>query len=182
MTDKKSSKDTNIHNRHFVASGDPVIKQGDKGNEAYLIQSGKVRVYAEHAGKTVELGTLGPGDIFGEMALIVDDARTATVETLENSNFIVITRPMMIERLAKTDPLIKALVPMLLKRIQEGNSSALNRREGFGDLVEAVNSVYQSVHDSLDSKQKTSLERLTKPQLDAFIKAIEDFQKLYNEE
>lgn len=179
MADKKTSKDGTIHNRYFVAKGDHVVKQGEKGNTAYLIQSGRCRVYAENNGKTIELGKLEAGDIFGEMALIVDEPRTASVQAMENSNFIIISRPMMIERLAKTDPLIKALVPMLLKRIKDANNSALNKKENPDDFVEALQTIYQNIHAGLGVKQQRSLERSVKPQMDAFLKTVADFRKVY---
>ncbi|PJB70517.1 MAG: cyclic nucleotide-binding protein [Alphaproteobacteria bacterium CG_4_9_14_3_um_filter_47_13] len=184
MTEIKNNNENKVeknpYGTHFVVKGDPVIKQGDHGDTAYLIQSGLVRVYAEHSDKIVELEKLEAGDIFGEMALMTDAPRTATVEALMNSNFIVITRPMMIERLAKTDPLVKALVPMLMKRIKDANNTALNKKETIEDLLKAANSVYQSVESILNPDQKENLERTAKPKLDAFVKAIEKFKKLYD--
>jgi len=87
---------------------------------------------------------------------------------------------MMIERLAKTDPLVKALVPMLMKRIKDANNTALNKKETIEDLLKAANSVYQSVESILNPDQKENLERTAKPKLDAFVKAIEKFKKLYD--
>lgn len=179
MTEKKTNKSVAIHNRHFVPKGDPVITQGEKGNEAYLIQSGKVRVYAEHKGKKKELAVLGPGQIFGEMALIVDQPRTASVEALENCNLIKITRPMIIEKLAKTDPTIKALMPMLMNRIKDANDAALNRKSSIEGMVDSVNEAYESVYDGLAPQQKVSMEKAVLPKLKDFVKALEDFAKLY---
>lgn len=179
MTDKKTNRHISIHSRHFVAQGDPVMKQGEPGTEAYLIQSGKVRVYAEHDGKVKDLAILGPGQIFGEMALIVDGPRSASVEALENCNLIIITRPMIIEKLAKTDPTIRALVPMLMHRIKDANKAALNHKDSFEDLVAAAQAVYKGVYDELDAKKRVSLERAVQPKLDAYVKAIQDFEALY---
>ncbi len=180
--DKKTNRSISIHNRHFVPKGDPVVRQGEKGNEAYLIQSGKVRVYAEHNGKKKELAVLGAGEIFGEMALIVDQPRSASVEALENCNLIVITRPMIIEKLAKTDPTIRALMPMLMNRIKEANNAALNRKNNFADLINAVNDIYASIHDGLEAKQKVTMEKAVLPRLEAFTKALADFEKLYGKQ
>lgn len=181
MSSKKSSKDRDIHNRHFVPAGDTVIEQGEKGNTAYLIQSGSVRVYREENGKTAELGKLGPGDIVGEMALIVDEPRTATVKALENTTFITITRPMMIERMAKTDPLIKALTPMLIKRLETGNKKALGGNDSFEDLMVAITTIYNNIHNGLPPQKKRSMEKAVLPKIDEFLKAVENFQKLYGD-
>lgn len=167
------------HTTHFVAKGDFAIRQGEAGNTAYLIQFGQVRVFAEHAGKVAELGRLEAGDIFGEMALVVEQPRTASVQALEDTNLVVITRPMMIERLAKTDPLIKALMPMLMKRIKDANDAALSRSQNFKDLVNAANDVYRSIEMLLEPQQKEKLESAVKPKLDEFIRTVEDFKKLH---
>jgi CRP/FNR family transcriptional regulator, cyclic AMP receptor protein len=55
--------------------GDTIVKQGDKGIGFYLILSGQARV--ERAGKQV--ASLGPGQYFGEMALLDEQSRTADV-------------------------------------------------------------------------------------------------------
>ena len=58
-----------------VASGQTVFSQGDVGNRYYVIESGEVEVVGDGAVVT----TLGPGDAFGEIALLRRTPRTATV-------------------------------------------------------------------------------------------------------
>ncbi len=89
--------DGGIHERRSVAKGTVVIKEGDQGDNAYLIQSGQVQVYSGKKGRRVKLATLGPGQIFGEMALLFDEERTATVESLEPCTFVIITREILKE-------------------------------------------------------------------------------------
>jgi CRP-like cAMP-binding protein len=56
--------------------GEVVIREGDTGDRFYVIRSGQLRVV--RAGR--ELARLGPGDAVGEMALLLDIPRTATVD------------------------------------------------------------------------------------------------------
>jgi|GEM_PF-1088017 len=64
---------------HF-ASGDVVFRQGEPGDLVYSIVSGEVEILREMPdGEERLLATMGPGEYFGEMALISDAARTATV-------------------------------------------------------------------------------------------------------
>ncbi len=179
MTDKKSNHDTAIHHRHFAAKGSVVVEQGEKGNLAYLVQSGKLRVYAENAGKIMELATLEAGQIFGDMALMSDEPRSATVEALTDCNLIVISREVMAEKLKKSDPTIRAILPMLMKRVKESNNTVMGKKESLDDLIGVTNTVYENVHAGLEGKQKTTLERAVYPRLEAFTKSVEDFKKLY---
>lgn len=59
--------------------GQIIFKEGDIGDGLYFIVSGKVNVTRSTAGKNLPIATLGPGDIFGEMALFFSHARNATV-------------------------------------------------------------------------------------------------------
>src|SRR5690606_12555019 len=104
-----------------------------------------------------------------------------TVEAVENTNFVIITRPMMIERMAKTDKLIKALMPMLIKRIEAGNKKALGGHDSAEELMEAVTTIYDNIHRKLPAQKKRSLEKAVLPKMDEFLKAVENFQKLYGD-
>ena len=56
-----------------------IFKEDHVGDRLYFIISGKVNVVVSVAGKGKPIATLGPGDIFGEIALFVDQTRNATV-------------------------------------------------------------------------------------------------------
>jgi hypothetical protein len=63
-----------------VADGTPIVRQGERGETFYLIKSGAVEVRAvREDGREVHIATLGPADYFGEIALLRDVPRTATV-------------------------------------------------------------------------------------------------------
>ena len=51
------------------AAGDRIITEGEAGDAAYVIVAGTVEVSVGEGGKAKALGTLGPGDVFGEMSL-----------------------------------------------------------------------------------------------------------------
>lgn len=70
----------------YRKKGEVVLKQGDESNGcAYYINSGSVRVLIDGA----EVARIEKGGFFGEMALITDDRRSATVETLEDTELQV---------------------------------------------------------------------------------------------
>ncbi len=118
------AKDTVILERQFAPKGTVIIEQGDSAFFAYLIQSGSVVVYKEKDGETVELAKLETGEICGEMALINEGTRSASVKTLEDCNLILISRTTFEEKLQKSDPTIQAMMKMLINRITGINDKA----------------------------------------------------------
>lgn len=64
------------------SSGDVIVRQGDPGDTFYIIRYGHAVVYKSDGGtaEAVEVARLGPGDFFGERALIKNDVRSATVQ------------------------------------------------------------------------------------------------------
>ncbi|HEY8191238.1 MAG TPA: cyclic nucleotide-binding domain-containing protein [Alphaproteobacteria bacterium] len=177
MVEKKANnKDTIILERRFVPQGAVIVKEGDLGSNAFLIQSGQVRVTAGHgAGREVELAIIGVGQIFGEMALVFDEPRAATVTAAEDCNLIVITRETLNHKLNKSDPTVKAIVPMLMKRILQANNALLAKESTLDEMTETANMIYQNVLGSLPSTQKQSLQNDVLPKLEEFLAAVKDF-------
>jgi CRP/FNR family transcriptional regulator, cyclic AMP receptor protein len=69
-----------------LPAGTVLMRQGANGNEMFVISSGSVRVDRDGS----ELARLGAGDVFGEIALLSEGPRTATVTTLEPTTVFVL--------------------------------------------------------------------------------------------
>jgi CRP-like cAMP-binding protein len=75
-----------------VAPGTVILRQGDPGDKFYLIRTGRVRVFREDASLETELSVLQAGDDFGEIALFMDEPRSATVAALEETRLMVLSK------------------------------------------------------------------------------------------
>ena len=171
-----------VFERRVVPKGTLVVRQGDYGSEAFLIQSGLVKVLAEDQnGKSVDLGTLNAGQIFGEMALIAGGLRSATVETLDDCTLIVITRETLKGKLEKSDPTVRAIMGMLMKRLQQGNNALLYRAGSIEEMLEMVKTIYNTLYESLPPQKKQGLENLVRPRLEDLLSAIRDFQEKHGD-
>ena len=74
-----------------VPPGGIIFRQNDPGDSCYLIDSGRVRVFREGKdGREYELTQLGPGDIFGEVALLTRESRSASVQAIEETHLTVL--------------------------------------------------------------------------------------------
>lgn len=89
-----------------AAAGSDVLRQGDEGREAFFVVRGAVRVtrHGDDEDETV-LAQLGPGAIFGEMALVSDSPRAAGVTAIEEVTLLVASREVL-EQIAKTETVL----------------------------------------------------------------------------
>jgi|SRR5215216_2431175 len=74
------------------AAGQSIVTQGTGGEGFFVIASGKGEAFREHDGNKVSVNTFGPTDFFGELALLDDGLRTASVVATEPTNCFVLTR------------------------------------------------------------------------------------------
>src|SRR5204862_4804834 len=68
--------------RAYLA-GEAIFREGDSGDTCYVVRSGRVRVTRRHSdGRVLTLAELGPGQMFGELAMFDGETRSASVETI----------------------------------------------------------------------------------------------------
>lgn len=102
------------------SKGDIIIKQGDEGQAAYIIESGVVEILIEKdKGLIQSLGTRTVGGIVGEMALVDNKPRTATIKALEDCQLLRISRADFDHRLDATDPVINMIMQVILARYRD---------------------------------------------------------------
>jgi len=109
-----------------VAPGTVIFRQGDPGDKFYLIRTGSVRVFREDGGLETELSVLRAGDDFGEMALFMDEARSASVEALEETRLMVLSKEQF-QRILKDFPQVTfAFVRQVSERLL-ANANVIKR-------------------------------------------------------
>lgn len=96
-----------------VPAGEAVVTEGDGGDAFYLVESGALEVVSE--GRRV--GTLGPGDHFGEVALLRDVPRTATVRALEASLLLRLEKGRFVAAIASDLSLSARLEEVAAERV-----------------------------------------------------------------
>lgn len=97
-----------------------LFRKGDRGRHFYGIVRGRVKVTTASAeGGEVVFDIIGEGETFGELALLAGGRRTATVETLEPCEFIVIDRRDFLDLLRRDAELSVALLAQLAERLAE---------------------------------------------------------------
>lgn len=112
--------------------GESIVTQGEQGLCMYVLIRGSVRVHFTDpaTNRDVDLATLKEGDFFGELALVDDGPRSATVDALEETHVLRITR-MVVGVLAGVQPaaaihLLAAIGQCLVNRLRAGNQKYLD--------------------------------------------------------
>lgn len=95
-----------------VAAGTELIREGDVGRGLFVILHGEVDVSKRDGDEKVLLATLGPGDVFGEIALLQDEPATATVTAAANGTVLFLDRDIF-RRLVEAIPEIREYVESL---------------------------------------------------------------------
>ena len=119
LAQTKLTHEPGIKNQHFEP-GDVVFNQGDLGDNVYVIQKGECEVVREQAGVLQRLATLRAGDYFGEMAVLTDKARNATIQARTAMDVLLISKQDF-EKLRHSVPAFGEVFDELaLKRAEAG--------------------------------------------------------------
>ncbi|NQZ13336.1 MAG: cyclic nucleotide-binding domain-containing protein [Alphaproteobacteria bacterium] len=182
MTAPTASTGPVILERKFVPKDGMLIHEGDKRQQAYLIQSGKVRVFTTRDHQDIDLAQLGAGQIVGEMALLMDGKRTASVQAIEDCNLIVINRQEFEKRLHDTDRAIQSMVNMMTQRIKDANDAIADKRGSLRAIIKTAEVMVNNTKSNMPIEQKYGFDNKVLPKLEALIEEVEAFQSRYGHE
>jgi CRP/FNR family transcriptional regulator, cyclic AMP receptor protein len=103
-------------------AGDYIFREGDAGNEMFIIQSGKVKITKQvKEGVDKTLVVLGAGDFFGEMAVIDKDVRSANAIAMEPSRLIALDEEVFEMHMQTNPKIVKKILKNLTSRLREAN-------------------------------------------------------------
>ncbi len=122
-----------IYRKHTI-----ILEKGDESSSLYFIESGAVKVFvADDDGKEVVLNTLGAGDYFGELALLGETPRTASVMTLEETRCRTLGRHDFLELVRERPQIALNLIRHLVEQVGTLTEkvSTLALRDVYGRVV-----------------------------------------------
>ena len=111
------------HERKFVA-GDAIVSEGEAGIGLYAIVSGEVEVLQKVGGAEQRLRTMGAGEVFGEMALLLDRPRTASVRATKPTECLAVSSISFREALDRSPDMARQLLQNMAQRLAEAEDRA----------------------------------------------------------
>jgi CRP-like cAMP-binding protein len=100
------------------ASGEYIIRQGEKGDCMYVVQAGTLEVTREENGREVRIGVMKSGEIFGEMSIFEHEMRSATVRALDDARVLTVDKRTFLGRIQDDPALAFNLVRIMSGRIR----------------------------------------------------------------
>lgn len=105
-----------------VPVGEVLFREGEPGDTMYVIQSGRVRITKRVHDEVKNLAELGPGEFFGEMAILNQKARAGTAEVIEDARLLVIDRKKLESMIAGNTEIAVRLIQKLARRLDSANA------------------------------------------------------------
>lgn len=147
-------------NRRRFECGEHFFYQGDDSRDLFIIQFGRVRIYKIEAGVEVELDTVGPGGVIGEVAAIDGGGRSASAAALETTEVIVITAGEFSGVLPRIPDWFRKISLMLVKRLRGVDAKIHNTLDGENTRhVASFLSLMCGVPPAKDTEQGVILPR-----------------------
>lgn len=141
--------------RRRFSDGELIFQKGETGDCAYLIESGQVEISDPQLGCV--LARIGEGELIGEIALIDQHPRTATARAVQDTVLIEVKRERVEQLLLDTDPIIRHLLNVVLRRFRNISTSSAG---GAGSAGNALLPYAPPMADT-DTLQVTAAQKLT---------------------
>ena len=118
-TNKSSAKSSGkVMNRQYYPANTLLFAQGDPGDCMFVVRSGRVEIFQERPQGRVVIGTVGQGELFGEMALIDGEPRMASARTISDCELMLVPGTVFRDHMAEATPFIKAVMGILVKNLR----------------------------------------------------------------
>jgi CRP-like cAMP-binding protein len=122
--------------RLSFASGQTLFKQGDPGDAAYVVLSGSADVLVNSQSGEIKVATLGPNSIIGEIAILCDVGRNATIRAREPLETLRISKEHFLKLLAEFPEMAVELMRDLAEKLSRTTA----------ELTEARNELKRKAH------------------------------------
>lgn len=169
-------RNTRILDRNVVAPGTIIFHQGTTGNRAYLIERGRVEVFTKDAsGHELKINEVARGSLIGEMAIISDGPRTASVRALEETVLITVSAEDLLDAMNTSNGTHRKLMRIMMERLEEKHRKVLESE--LQDVEKAAQKTIENLIQHIPAAQHDDFKKGAQQLLDQLRTALEKFEK-----
>src|SRR4051794_7491515 len=137
--------------RRSFRKGARVFMQGDAGHDFYLVESGSVKICMTTGdGKEMTLAILGPGEFFGELALMDGEPRSSDAVAMDDCQLLLLQRAEFIQFVEQYPSVARSVIEVLSRRLRDDNE--LVQDAAFFDVAARLARVILRLADSVGSR------------------------------
>ena len=103
--------------RHNLVAGDVLFNSGDTSNGAYIVLSGQLEVSIDKDGSKKVIGSVDVGDLVGEVGILSNVPRTATVSAVDNASVLLLTREIFTDLIKTNSSVNEKVIGLLSERL-----------------------------------------------------------------
>ncbi len=121
-----------------LQKGQFLFRQGDPPTSAYILNSGVIGIFKEVDGKRIPVARVKKGEFFGEMAIIDSRPRRNSAMALEDCTLSLVSKDMIEEKLAGSDPLVRTVLHMLSNSLRMVHEAYAPKGRSMTDAVRDI--------------------------------------------
>lgn len=160
-----------------INAGRNIFEQGSPSFQAFYIDEGRVAVTTRDGPHTITLAELGPGEIFGEMGVLQNEMRMATVTALETTTVSVLKRDELEARINSIeDKFVRSLITVLIKRLRAANQGQMNYYRSMAELQNHLMGLAQGVDSGIDSSKRDQFTQEIMPLMAEMEKIVRKYR------
>ncbi|NVK20644.1 MAG: cyclic nucleotide-binding domain-containing protein [Methylocystaceae bacterium] len=171
------SNQESSYERRRVAKGRRIFNEGEAGDFAYIVETGEIGIYKKIAGSEVEIATLNPGEIFGEIAVLDGRERLASAIALTESTLIIVSRETLEQRIKSADKFVKTLLSIFMTNLRDTHHTYKNPGHNFEGHIKSIE---RHSHAMGDLALLTHIDGFNEEAAPYLMKIRDNCAKLYN--
>lgn len=130
--------------------GQFLFRQGEPPTSAYILNSGAIAIFKEADGRRIPIARVTKGQFFGEMAIIDNRPRRNSAIALEDCTLSLVSKDMIEEKLAASDPLMRTVLHMLSNSLCIVHDSYAPKGRSISDSVREIREQARHIRSYLD--------------------------------
>lgn len=167
-----------ILDRRSFEAGKNIFVEGERGDAAFIVESGEVGIYKEIDGEVVRLGTIRPGGIFGEMAVIDGSPRMAAAKAEAHTVLVRIPKGVFDQKMASCDPFIRGLITIFVQNIRASHKLYNKRPRSLQDYLKMLDAYSLDIRSYVNEINMDSFSSDTMAALEDLVTAINRVKQL----